>query len=301
MLRLIAKLIDLLKMPHRHHRAVERLLLAQGAACSAINKDRHASLNLTDYEFSIFSQWGEDGIIDRLVSVLPISSETFIEFGVENFSEANCRFLMQHRNWRGMVIDGSEKNIHEIKTSGYYWKHDLLAECSFITAENIGGLLSLSGFPKESGIISVDIDGVDYWVLSALEDYRPAIFIVEYNAVLGGRAVSVPYRPDFDRTSAHPSNLYWGASLSAFEHLLSRRGYALVGTARAGGNAFFVREDLLGDRFPKLSAEEAFTESRFRESRGPKGELTYAVGENRLRIIAGLPVINVVTGATESL
>jgi hypothetical protein len=91
-------------------------------------------------------------------------SKTFIEFGVEDFSESNCRFLMMKDNWSGFVIDGSETNIKRIQASRNFWRYDLTAHCAFITKDNIAKLLEQSGFSKDVGILSVDVDGMDYWV-----------------------------------------------------------------------------------------------------------------------------------------
>src|SRR5215470_3717549 len=170
--------------------------------------------NLSDYEFKVFSQWGEDGIIQHLTSHLAVRNQTFIEFGVEDFHEANCRFLLMKDRWRGFVIDGSEENIKRLRRSYFYWQYPLESRSAFITKENIGELLAQSGFDREPGILSIDIDGIDYHVLDALSEWRPAILIVEYNEVFGfERPVSVPYDPSFVRARKHYSNQYWGANL----------------------------------------------------------------------------------------
>jgi hypothetical protein len=117
---------------------------------------------------------------------------------------------------------------------------------------------------------------------------------MEYNAVFGSaRAITVPYAADFKRTAAHFSNLYFGASLKALCQLAAAWGYSLVGTNSAGNDAFFVRNDLLNERVAARTLDEAFTASKFRESRDPAGRLTCLSGEERLSAIAGLPVIDV--------
>jgi len=261
------------------------------------------SIDLQDYEFRVFSQWGEDGIIQKLISSIPIVHKTFIEFGVESFSEANCRYLMMNNNWSGFVMDGSAQNINALRNSDVYWKYDLRAVEAFVTRDNINALLARSGFDPDLGILSIDIDGVDYWVLEAISDsYRPRIIIAEYNAVFGcTRAITVPYDPAFNRTNAHYSNLYFGASLPALTSLANKRGYELVGTNSAGVNAFFVRRDLINPSLRAITAEEGYTASRFSESRDRAGNLTYIGGEERLKTIRGMPVINITTGAEEAL
>lgn len=279
--------------------AQRRLLLAQGATLRTIKR---CATSLQDAEFRIFSQWGEDGIISYLIENIEIANHTFIEFGVEDFSEANCRFLLEDRNWSGYVLDGSRENIARIMGWGEFWKYDLRARAAFITRDNIAGLLAESGFDQDLGILSIDLDGVDYWVASELTAWRPRILVMEYNAVFGkDRAITIPYREDFQRTEANHSNLYWGASLKALIHLTSQWGYRLVGTNSAGNNAFFVRQDLLNERVPAKSLDEAFTDSKYRESRDETGRLNFLSGASRLKAVAGLPVINVETGAEEVL
>ncbi|MEA3047858.1 MAG: hypothetical protein QOJ53_2190 [Sphingomonadales bacterium] len=276
-------------------RNLDDVRVNQGRILAHLNRDaRHA--DLAGYEFKIFSQWGEDGIIQHLVHHLDLPARTFIEFGVEDFSESNCRFLMMKDNWRGFVIDGSERNISRLRSSHYFWKYDLEAACAFITRENIAELIARSGF-EEIGILSVDIDGVDYHVLAALEHLRPAILIVEYNGVFGPTAaVTIPYDATFFRTRAHKSNIYYGASLAAFDWLARRRGYSLVGGNMAGSNAFFVRDDLLNEVIRPVSVAEAFRPTAFREARDESGALTFPREAERRSIIAHLPLEDVTSG-----
>ncbi len=151
----------------------------------------------------------------------------------------NCRFLLAKDNWQGYVIDGSETNIARLQASYFYWQRPLTAKAAFIDAENVAQLLDESGFDKDLGILSVDVDGVDYFLLERLVEWRARIIIVEYNALFGSeRAVTIPYDASFTRSKAHSSNLYFGASLRAFERLLSGRGYALVGVNSVGSTHF---------------------------------------------------------------
>lgn len=283
-------------------RRLDELQFAQGAVMAQLASSRQSE-RLCDFEFKVFSQWGEDGIIQKLIRHLEIPNKAFVEFGVEDFQESNCRFLLMHNNWRGLVIDGSAENVKRIRSSPIAWRHHLNAICAFIDRDNINSLLAEGRLGEDIGILSLDIDGVDYWILDAIRDCSPRILIVEYNAVFGvERAITVPYDPRFYRTAKHYSNLYFGASLAAFQHLVSKRGYSLVGTNSAGTNAFFVRNDQLGAcPFPVLTVEAAFVESLVRESRDKLGNLTLLSSTERLDAIRGLPVVNVRTGETESL
>lgn len=280
---------------------LEQIKINQGVILSELQLHR-TSKALRDYEFKVFSQWGEDGIIQHLLRTIEVKNKTFIEFGVQDFSESNCRFLLMKDNWRGYVIDGSSRNIAKLRGSYYFWRYRLEAVAAFITTDNIDKLLAMSGLDEDLGILSVDIDGNDYHVLEAISHFRPRILICEYNSVFGSdRAISVPYASDFYRTAAHYSNLYFGASLAAMVHIARIKGYTLVGTNSNGVNAFFVRNDLVNDSHERPTVAEAYVEANIRESRGPDGRQTYLSGRERLALIAGLPVVNVVSGAAEFL
>jgi hypothetical protein len=248
-----------------------------------------------DIGFKVFSQRDEDGIIQHLIHRLPIQNETFIEFGAENYEESNTRFLMINNNWQGMVLDGCKADIDWIKRDRIYWQYDLQAKEAWITKDNIDSLLCSSGFAPDVGLLSIDIDGNDYWIWEAIQSIRPRIVIVEYNSILKLAPVVVPYRDDFQRTFAHHSNLYYGSSLAALHFLAKKKGYILAGSNCWGHNAFFIRADIAGE-FRSLEPQEAYVASKFREARDRSGKLTYARGGERLKLIEHMPVVNVVTG-----
>ncbi len=289
----ISKLKKNLSIISTVNQQCDDIKINQGIILSNINNSK-SSKNLKDYEFKVFSQWGDDGIIQHLVQSIEIKNKTFIEFGIEDFSESNCRFLLMKDNWKGFVIDGSETNIQRLKNAYFYWKYHLEAVDKFITKDNIEDILATSGFEEDLGILSVDLDGNDFFILEAITKFKPRILICEYNAVLGmNRKITTPYKSDFRRTNAHYSNLYFGASLAAMTYLTDKKGYALVGTNKSGINAFYVRKDLLNDKLEVLSVEEAYTPSHFRESRDENGVLTYITGDKRIDVIKGLPVYEV--------
>ena len=200
------------------------------------------------------------------------------------------------------MLDGSAKGIASLEASSWWWKYDIRATCALVTTQNINALLQASGFDRDLGILSIDVDGVDYWLLEALDAFAPRIIIVEYNSLFGSeRKISVPYDASFSRREKHYSELYFGASLPALAYLAARKGYSLVGTESAGVNAFFVRNDLVGNDVPSRTVEEAFTESRVRQSRDREGRLDYLDREARYAAITGMPVVNVETGEMERL
>ena len=243
-------------------------------------------------EFQVFSQWGEDGIIQFLIRHIKIHQKIFVEFGVENYTEANTRFLLINNNWTGLVIDGSFKNINYIKRDPIYWQHNLKAVQAFIDKDNINRILDESGIEGEIGILSIDIDGNDYWVWEAIDVVNPAIVIVEYNAVFGkDKAVTIPYNPSFVRSKAHYSMLYAGASLKALYNLGKAKGYSFLGCNSAGNNAFFVRQDLKPSCINELTVEEGYVASQFRESRDRQGNLSYLSWDEAQQILYSLPLL----------
>lgn len=257
--------------------------------------------SLHETEFKVFSQWGDDGIIQYLVNYLDIENKIFVEFGVEDYLESNTRFLLINNNWFGLVMDGSESNVLKIKNNELYWRHDLIAKASFINAENINQLIEEEGIKGNIGLLHIDIDGNDYWIWKALKAVVPIIMIVEYNSVFGyERAITIPYKADFVRTSAHYSNLYAGSSLLALCDLAKDKGYAFIGCNSAGNNAYFIKNEYLKDIKP-LTVEEGYVLSRFREARDEDGKLNYYRGENRLNIIKGLPIFNTRSNKIEKL
>lgn len=266
-------------------------LLQNGRIWSELLKSKDVK-SIQDAEFKVFSQWGDDGIIQYLVNYLDIKNKTFIEFGVEDYKEANTRFLLINDNWSGLIMDGSNSNIEKIKKDDLFWKYDLKAKTAFITVENINQLIEEEGISGEIGLMHIDIDGNDYWVWKALEAVDPVIMIVEYNSVFGSdRAITIPYKADFIWTKAHYSNLYFGASIPAFYDLAKEKGYDFVGCNSAGNNAYFVKKNSLKD-LKSLTVEEGYVESKFRQSRDKNGNLNYLNRDERLDMLKGLPVYN---------
>ena len=257
--------------------------------------------SLSDIEFKVFSQWGEDGILEYILSKIPIENKFFIEFGVENYNESNTRFLMMNRNWAGLIIDGSKVNIDYVKNRDYFWKYDLTAIDSFITKENINDLLSHQlkylGIDSNIGLLSVDIDGVDYWVLNEINCINPSIIICEYNSIFGNKQpLTVPYDQEFIRGNKHHSNLYFGANLKAFDNLLDERGYVYIGNNMQNSNAFFVKKELAEKYLPNLLNNILpFESSRFRESRDKDGKLNFLSGEDRINEIKELELVDLRT------
>lgn len=272
-------------------------LLLQGREASWRVRSMQQIQSLQDVEFKVFSQWGEDGIIEWLIerAAIPRNLHTFIEFGVESYKESNTRFLLENRNWKGLVMDGSTASIDALKQEPIFWKHSLTAKSAFITRENINDLLAESGFSGEIGLLCIDIDGVDYWVWEAISVISPIICVCEYNAVFGDiHAISVPYDPNFMASSSHYSYLYTGASIAALCHLAERKGYKFLGTTLAANDAFFVRNDYAHCFDNSLQSNIALP-SKYRGSRDEFGGLANLEGIDRFNLISHLPVAKVDT------
>lgn len=281
---------------------VHKSLMINGKILAGINNAKSSIASLDDVEFQVFSQRGEDGIIQYIINKIDIPNKIFVEFGVETYTESNTRFLLMNNNWSGLVIDGCPKNIDFIKKDFIYWKYDITAIQSFITKENINTLIgNYTEEVKDIGLLSIDIDGNDYWVWESIECINPRVVICEYNSAFGpNEIVTIPYKADFVRGNEHYSELYFGASLAAFCHLAEQKGYDFIGTTRAGVNAYFVRKDLSAP-FKTYTATEGFNETHNRDSKGHKGELTYLRHNERLEVIGHLPVYNLKTNKTQPL
>ena len=299
--RKVARLIgNSISMPYSQNN--ETNLLAIGAMLS---KQQYLmnSNNINDYVFKIFSQFGDDGIIQYLINNVEIKNEVFIEFGVENYLESNTRFLMMNNNWSGFVMDGSDEAMNSLKNQDWYWRYCLTHKTVFIDKDNINTLLESTGF-SNIGLLHIDLDGNDYHILNEIDlsKLNPSIIIMEYNSVFGkDRQITVPYDKIFVRTKAHFSNLFWGASLPALNNAARKKGYSLVGCNIAGNNAYFVRKDLLNEKVKELSMDKAFKESKYRESRNKDYSLSYIAGKERLELIKGLEVLNTETNQLEKL
>jgi hypothetical protein len=278
-----------------------KTLILLGRLHAENNRRKEKISSLAAVEFQVFSQRGEDGILHYIIDKIEIPNKIFIEFGVEDYTESNTRFLLVNDNWAGLVIDGSADNVRFIREDFIYWKYDITAYDSFITKENINQLIGRYTSCRDIGLLSVDVDGNDYWIWEAIDVIQPRVVVCEYNSVFGPiEKVSVPYDPAFVRSSAHYSDLYFGASLSALVSLGEQKGYDFIGTASAGINAFFVRKDLSGP-FVKYAAGEDFRASANRDSRDKTRKLSFLPHSERLPLIKDLPVVDVSSGATHRI
>ena len=203
--------------------------------------------SLERYGYKVYSQNDEDGIIQEIFRRIGTTDKRFIEFGVQNGLESNCHYLL-HKGWSGLWIEGSAKYVEEIHSRfrPVIKSGQLKVRNAFITRDNINDLFMSEGFSGEIDLLSIDIDGNDYYIWQAVSAVKPRVVIIEYNG---------KFPPDLEWKQAYNSHHIWdgsdwqGASLKAYELLGRKLGYQLVGTNLNGVNAFFVRQDLAGDKF----------------------------------------------------
>lgn len=255
------------------------------------NNNKKSILSLSDVEFKVFSQFGDDGIIQYIIDKIEFESKTFIEFGVETYQESNTRFLAINNNWSGMVIDGSEKNINFINSDSISFFSELYTKKAFITKENINELLQEFTYYKNLDILSIDIDGNDYWVWKEINVVNPIMVIVEYNSVFGDENPWVmPYNSTHIRELHTENVLLYGTSLLSLCDLAEEKGYYFIGCNSAGNNSYFIRKDKIGSLKP-LSCKEGFVLSKFSEYYDSKSSRRIR-GKERLDVLQGKTIFD---------
>ncbi|MGB1249286.1 MAG: hypothetical protein ACPG8W_01525 [Candidatus Promineifilaceae bacterium] len=222
--------------------------------------------SLDEVGFKAFSQTDEDGILWFIFSIIGVSNRRCVEICAGNGIECNTANLIVNHGWHGMLVEG-DKNLVQ-RGQAFYRRHahtqiyPPVFVNAWITRDNVNAVLRQNQFSGEVDLLSIDMDGVDYWIWDAIIEIDPRVVVVEYQDILGAeRAVTVPYQPDFDSgqyplTDGMPN--FCGASLAAFVKLAAQKGYRLVGCNRYGFNAFFVKSELGVAEIPTVSAESCF-------------------------------------------
>lgn len=190
-----------------------------------------ADVRLAEFEKKVFSQNGEDGVIEKIFSVIDTTNKYYVEFGVEDGKECNTRYLREAQGWTGLLMDGG------------YLDPAINLKQEFITAENVQGLFEKYSVPQEFDLLSIDIDYNDFYVWHRLgSNYRPRVVVIEYNAThLPTDDCIVHYDP----LGIWDHSNYFGASLLALFRLGRKLGYSLVHADLKGVNLFFIRDDIL--------------------------------------------------------
>jgi hypothetical protein len=224
---------------------------------------------INDFELKIHSQNGEDGILLFIFSQIGITDRRFVEFGVGDGSICNTANLSLNWGWSGLLMEAEAEDVESARRNYREWlgpeADRVQIRQAFITAENINELLRAEGFEGPIDLLSIDIDGNDYWIWNAIDQIEPRVVVIEYNASFGPKeSVTIPYDPKFNAYAVHVSGIFHGASLAALRKLGEAKGYALVGCDSRGVNAFFVRRESLQAGLHELSEKEAWFPHSYR-------------------------------------
>ena len=212
---------------------------------------------LKDAGFRVFSQYEEDGKLLHILAVIGMQNKNFIEIGSDDGINSNCANLALNFGYHGLFLDGNPKAIKRGKKFYSKYPHPWMEPpkfiCSKVKRENINDLISEAGLKGDIDVLSIDIDGNDYWVWDAIETVSPNIVIIETHIELGMRNIVVPYDPDYFFPGKHP--IYHGASPIAMVNLAHKKGYRLVGANDLGFNFIFVKNGLGDDAIPEVSID----------------------------------------------
>jgi hypothetical protein len=219
---------------------------------------------LAETGFRNFSQFDEDGLLLFIFSLLGVSKGLFVDIGAGDGINSNCANLAINWGWHGLFIDGNPKSIARGKE--FYrahpdtWAYPPVFSHSLVTRENINLLIEQTGFSGAVDLLSIDIDGNDYWVWSAIDCISPSVVVIETHIEFGFHDIVVPYDPVYSYPGQHPD--YHGASPIAMKKLGNSKGYRLVGTNLYGFNFIFLKNGLADQFFPEISIEQALAHPR---------------------------------------
>ncbi len=263
------------------------IALARAAATSALRRLDPATPST--WEFSGFSQNGEDGILDYLCGHLLQPNRYFIEIGASNGLENNTTWLALAKRYGGLMIDGDPAKVSECRQTFAVLNGALEFETMMVNPESTHAFERLALF-KDPDVFSLDIDSVDYFVAEALIDrvLRPKIVVIEYNSTFGPeRAVTIPYQFPFNRHRAHPTGYYYGVSVMGLRRLLEGKGYRFVTVDQNGVNAFFADPR----QFPSAFVE-GIRGSEFRENIVQRRE-SRSDWRGQFAQVAALPLVEI--------
>ena len=274
----------------------DKIMFCVGQVQISQNKNKYEEItDLTETQVKIFSQNGEDGIINYLVDKLKLNNKNFVEIGVGNYRESNTRFLYNTYHPKGLIIDCIDDMEKKVKPFVNLWKGDLRICNKQINSDNILDTLNQE-CDYEIDIFSIDIDSVDYWIIEKLKKNISKIFVAEYNPVFGSEfEVTVPNISRFERNKYHYSNLCYGMSLRALINLMDKKNYYFIGTNLQKINAFFISKDFNKEEFfknIKIKNLENYTNSNIRDSRDKNNNLSYLSGDKKFKEIEECRVIN---------
>jgi hypothetical protein len=222
--------------------------------------------SMEEVGFRVFSENDEDGILLFIFSVIGVTNKKVIDLGAASISNSNTANLIVNHGWVGMLIDGNYETLKGGKEFYYYCPDTRnfppTLVHAWITAENVNGIISEHGFSGEIDLLSIDLDGVDYWIWKAIDCVDARVVVIEYQDIIGPeKSLTVPYDPDFKGKNYEVNRgvgNYSGASLPALVKLAREKGYRLVGCNRYGYNAFFVRAGIAEEYLQEITIESCF-------------------------------------------
>ena len=235
-----------------------------GAMMQARNIDLTRPLT---WEFSGFSQNGEDGILDVLRSQLLSKNSYFLEIGAGDGIENNTGWLLVAEKNNGIMVDGNRKLIDRARRSVAAYCIGSQFINMFVTKETVKELLSKLLY-QNPDVFSLDIDGNDYYIARQLFEagFRPKICVVEYNSVYGAdNSLTVEYKEDFSLKREHPTELYYGVSITGWKNFFESIGYQFITVDSHGVNGFFIDPQYFCESFVNNVDGLLFSENLYQE------------------------------------
>lgn len=234
-------------------------------------KERAAAGNLPalgDTGLKVFSQHEEDGLLLFIFSVIGMGQKRFVEIGSNDGVNSNSANLVLNFNWHGLFIDGDKTAV--ARGERFYkrypdpWAYHPKFICARVTRDNINQLIGDAGYQGEIDLLSIDLDGYDYWIWDALTVVSPRVVIIETHVEFGLNNIVVPYDPNYSFPGKHP--VYHGASPVAMTKLAKRKGYRLVGANEYGHNLIFIKDPIAVNLIPEVPVESLLTHPSATES-----------------------------------
>lgn len=232
--------------------------------------------DVSEAGFRCYSQFEEDGIILYLLTMVGIKNRTVVEMCCGRGNECMAANLIINHGFKGYLFDGDKANV-EIARRFFGRQPDCLAfkpeiSQAWITRGNINQLLEEAGITGEVDVLSLDVDGNDYYFWEAITAINPRVCVFETHDVIPTQmSLTIPYSDDFhamDKAGAERE--FRSVSLAAMANLSSKKGYTLVGSHRHGFNVFFVRNDLLNEFLPRPSLDRIHDNEWTRQGRAKR-------------------------------
>ena len=223
--------------------------------------------SLENTGFRVFSQFEEDGKLLFIFSVTGMENKTFVEIGSDDGVNSNSANLYFNFGWSGLFIDGNPASIKRgrkfFSKYPHPWFYIPEFKCAMVKRENVNELIKSAGIEGEIGLLSIDIDGNDYWIWDAIDVISPRVVIIETHNEFGLNNIVVPYNPDYSFPGKHP--IYHGASPVAMNNLAKRKGYRLVGANDMGFNFIFIKNGIADTLIPEVSVESVLSHPSVKE------------------------------------